>query len=106
MDYEKDCSRRDFLKTTGAAGLGLLTAATVPQTLGAQESGRVPTRPFGKTGDQVAILSLGGMFDIPSNQLTETWCHPLKGLPIKGVVKRKNTSPSGLHTQNPVAPRH
>jgi len=26
--------------------------------------------------------------------------------PIKGVVKRKNTSPSGLHTQNPVAPRH
>ena len=69
MDYEKDFSRRDFLKTTGAAGLGLLTAATVPQTLGAQESGRVPTRPFGKTGDQVAILSLGGMFDIPSNQL-------------------------------------
>jgi len=32
--------------------------------------------------------------------------HPLKGLPIKGVVKRKNTSPSGPHTQNPAAPRH
>jgi len=29
----------------------------------------VPTRPFGKTGAQVSILGLGGMFDIPSNQL-------------------------------------
>jgi predicted aldo/keto reductase-like oxidoreductase len=29
----------------------------------------VPTRPFGKTGAQVSILSLGGMFDIPSNQM-------------------------------------
>jgi hypothetical protein len=33
--------------------------------------------------------------------------HPLKGLsPIKGVVKRKNTSPSGTDPQNPVATRH
>jgi hypothetical protein len=29
----------------------------------------VPTRPFGKTGANVSILSLGGMFDIASNQL-------------------------------------
>jgi hypothetical protein len=29
----------------------------------------IPTRPFGKTGAQVSILSLGGMFDIASNQL-------------------------------------
>jgi hypothetical protein len=29
----------------------------------------VPTRPFGKTGVRVSTLSLGGMFDIPSNQL-------------------------------------
>jgi predicted aldo/keto reductase-like oxidoreductase len=29
----------------------------------------VPTRPFGKTGIDVSILSLGGMFDIGSNQL-------------------------------------
>jgi hypothetical protein len=68
MNNEKDFSRRDFLKTTGAAGLGLL-AASVPSSLGAQDPGRVPTRPFGRTGEQVAILSLGGMFDIPSNQL-------------------------------------
>jgi predicted aldo/keto reductase-like oxidoreductase len=68
MDNEKDLTRRDFLKTTGAAGIGLL-AASVPPSLGAQDHGRVPTRPFGRTGEQVAILSLGGMFDIPSNQL-------------------------------------
>ena len=29
----------------------------------------MPTRPFGKTGVDVAILSMGGMFDIPNNQL-------------------------------------
>jgi predicted aldo/keto reductase-like oxidoreductase len=69
MSNKKDCSRRDFLKATGAAGLGLLAAAAVPPSLAAQAPGRVPTRPFGKTGEQVAVLSLGGMFDIPSNQL-------------------------------------
>jgi hypothetical protein len=69
MSSENKCSRRDFLKTTGAAGLGLLAASAVPPSLGAQDPGRVPTRPFGKTGADVAILSLGGMFDIPNNQL-------------------------------------
>ncbi|UCE82986.1 MAG: aldo/keto reductase, partial [Deltaproteobacteria bacterium] len=29
----------------------------------------VPFRPFGKTGTRVSILSLGGMFNIPANQL-------------------------------------
>ena len=29
----------------------------------------IPTRPFGATGVNVSCLSLGGMFDIPSNQL-------------------------------------
>jgi hypothetical protein len=69
MSFDNHCSRRQFLKTTGAAGLGLLAASAVPGSLGAQDSGRVPTRPFGKTGVDVAILSLGGMFDIPNNQL-------------------------------------
>jgi uncharacterized protein len=68
-DSERDYSRRDFLMTTGAAGAGLLAAAAIPGALAAQEPERVPARPFGKTGTQVAILSLGGMFDIPNNQL-------------------------------------
>ena len=64
-------SRRKFLKTVGTAGMGAVlagqnrpAAAQQPRTLP-----RVPTRPFGKTGQQVSILSLGGMFDIPNNQL-------------------------------------
>jgi predicted aldo/keto reductase-like oxidoreductase len=69
MSYEKDCSRREFLKTTGTAGLGLIAASALPESLGAQTAVQVPTRPFGRTGVNVAILSLGGMFDIPNNQL-------------------------------------
>ena len=68
-----DFTRRDFLKTAGAATVGSLLGAT--ETVGkiSDSSGKeisvVPTRPFGKTGVEVSILSLGGMFDIPSNQL-------------------------------------
>jgi predicted aldo/keto reductase-like oxidoreductase len=69
MNPENECSRRQFLKTTGAAGLGLLAASALPQSLCAQDAGLVPTRPFGKTGVNVAILSMGGMFDILNNQL-------------------------------------
>jgi len=68
----KQCSgvsRREFLKTTGAVGLGLLTTPLAPGVLSAQGVGTVPTRPFGKTGVNVPILSLGGMFDIPNSQL-------------------------------------
>lgn len=69
-------NRRAFLKTIAAAGAGSLTvpagalAATGSRSsleLAAAE--KVATRPFGRTGYDVAILSLGGMFDIPSNQL-------------------------------------
>jgi len=66
-------SRRDFLKAAGAATAGSLLSAK--ETLGkisgtsGSELAAVPTRPFGKTGTQVSILGLGGMFDIPSNQL-------------------------------------
>lgn len=76
MSQEKHLSRRDFFKTAGVVGAGsmLAVAGTLPPGSAAAaeskgESLRVPTRPFGKTGVQVSILSLGGMFDIPSNQL-------------------------------------
>jgi hypothetical protein len=69
MSHDTNWSRREFLKTTGTAGLGLLAASALPGPLGAQATVQVPTRPFGKTGANVAILSLGGMFDIPNNQL-------------------------------------
>ncbi len=68
-------SRRDFLKTAGAAGIGSMISPVdslakisghIAQNTG---DGLVPKRPFGKTGENVPILGLGGMFDIPSNQL-------------------------------------
>ncbi len=74
---EGKLSRRAWLKGVGAVGLGSLllsggtgaggAVAAVEGESGGQET--VPTRPFGKTGVDVSILSLGGMFDIPSNQL-------------------------------------
>jgi len=66
------CSRRNFLKTAGAAGLGTLLASRhLGSAAAAEPAGDtlVPRRPFGRTGVEVSILSLGGMFDIPNNQL-------------------------------------
>ena len=66
-------SRRNFLKTVGTAGIGslILPLDRASNAVAAQEtaSGTVPKRPFGNTGLDVSILSLGGMFDIPNNQL-------------------------------------
>ncbi len=66
-------SRREFLKVTGAVGVGSLlnTAPALGKSSNFSDSAGlvVPTRPFGKTGANVSMLSLGGMFDIPNNQL-------------------------------------
>ncbi|WP_054030078.1 aldo/keto reductase [Desulfatitalea tepidiphila] len=69
-------SRRQFLKTAGAIGAGSLlagrAAAVSPVDAPVAKQAlldRVPTRPFGRSGRDVSILSLGGMFDIGANQL-------------------------------------
>jgi predicted aldo/keto reductase-like oxidoreductase len=62
-------SRRDFIKTAGAVGIGSMLGP-IESITNAQESSNpsksplnvVPTRPFGKTGVDVSILSLGGAF--------------------------------------------
>lgn len=73
---KRDLSRRDFLRAAGAAGIGSLLStrrslAGKPGQIAKKqtEHSLVPTRPFGKTGVDVSILSLGGIFDITSNQL-------------------------------------
>ncbi len=73
---DKDLSRRGFLKTVGSISAGTLLGAvsahgqSAPERSGKpNEMREVPVRPFGKTGVKVSCLSLGGMFDIPSNQL-------------------------------------
>ncbi|MBC2710428.1 MAG: aldo/keto reductase [Desulfosarcina sp.] len=74
-DKPHSISRRSFLKSAGAVGLGSALAplagrerAAAANPAAAADVDRMPTRPFGKTGVNVPILSLGGMFDIPSNQ--------------------------------------
>ena len=62
-------SRRNFLKTTGAAGLGSIIGPMAGLARASDKVSKVPTRPFGKTGATVSILSIGGMFNIASNQL-------------------------------------
>ncbi len=75
-DKPKCCSRRDFFKATGVAGMGALLGPMAAkaqtkhvETLLSSNQVKVPTRPFGKSGVDVSILSLGGMFDLAANQL-------------------------------------
>ena len=74
----KDVTRRDFVKTLGVVGVGSVMAAraALAQTNAAPAASpqaplnpKMPTRPFGRTGVQVSMLALGGIFDIESNQL-------------------------------------
>ena len=62
-------SRRDFLRAIGVTGAGSLLAPAMPLAEAADNTLQVPQRPFGKTGIEVPILSLGSTVDITSNQL-------------------------------------
>ena len=62
-------SRRKFLKTAGIAGVGSVVTSMSGVLNASQANETIPARPFGKTGVNVSILSLGGMFDIATNQL-------------------------------------
>jgi uncharacterized protein len=68
-------TRRDFVKTVGLAGLAA-AATGVPGAIAAPEppaatgkAATMPKRMLGKTGVEVSILNLGGMFDTINNQL-------------------------------------
>lgn len=69
IQKDHNWSRRKFLKTAGIAGVGSLLAPVKQLRAASDEPETIPTRPFGKTGEQVSILSLGGMFETGSNQL-------------------------------------
>jgi predicted aldo/keto reductase-like oxidoreductase len=64
-------TRRDFVKTVGLAGLavgtGTVGAGAAPEQPAAPAT--MPKRKLGKTGVEVSILNLGGMFDTINNQL-------------------------------------
>jgi len=72
----KGMSRRTLLKGLGMGGISSLMLSAEKLARGGKddraettEAPVVPTRPFGRTGVEVSALSLGGMFDIPNNQL-------------------------------------
>jgi uncharacterized protein len=68
-------TRRDFVKTVGLAGLavagaGVPGAFAAPEPpAGAAPAVTMPKRKLGKTGVEVSILNLGGMFDTINSQL-------------------------------------
>ncbi|MGD0744628.1 MAG: aldo/keto reductase [Verrucomicrobiota bacterium] len=76
---DNNVSRRDFVKTLGVMGIGSVVGvgqafaqSNAPAAASATtplKPVKVPTRPFGRTGIQVSMLALGGIFDIESNQL-------------------------------------
>jgi uncharacterized protein len=68
-DHENDRGpdRRDFLQTAGLAGAGLalpdsLLRAEVPSKLTLSNVGpdRIPRKPFGRTGETVSLIGIGG----------------------------------------------
>jgi Predicted oxidoreductases of the aldo/keto reductase family len=76
---ENNVSRRNFVKALGVVGMGsVMGAGTALAQTNVPEPAipampvkpvKVSTRPFGRTGVQVPMLALGGIFDTLSNQL-------------------------------------
>ena len=65
MTHSPKFTRRDFLKVTGAAAMGSIIAPLDACADSPDETQSMPTRPFGNTGVEVPILSLGGSLDLP-----------------------------------------
>ncbi len=77
-DSNEGFTRRDFMKTLGLGGLATgveVTRAMAGQGQAETKSASVPRRRLGKTGVEVSILSLGGMFDTINNQLLLRQAH-------------------------------
>ena len=81
-DKDGNLTRRNFIAGAGLTGVGsVLALAGMGSTAEAQEAGKalgaaqpvvrkdakVPTRVFGRTKEEVSILSFGGIFDITEN---------------------------------------
>ena len=71
---DTDLTRREFVTTVGLAGLavgtGTVGAIAAPEPpAAAVKATAMPKRKLGKTGVEVSILNLGGMFDTINNQL-------------------------------------
>ena len=74
-DHQVGLTRREIMKTLGLGGLAVAGLGALPAAAAAAEEkpeaggGAMPRRTLGKTGLEVSILNLGGMFDTVNNQL-------------------------------------
>ena len=73
-DKSEGLTRRNFIRTVGlagiaSAGLDLGSVASAASEQPGAGKGTMPRRKLGKTGVDVPILALGGMFDTINNQL-------------------------------------
>jgi hypothetical protein len=98
-------TRRRFLETSGALGLGALLAPS--RLAAAAEPPKVPRRPFGKTGIEVPVLSLGGIFDTINGQavLRQAFNHGVTYWDTaEGYLKGASETGMGLYLErNPEA---
>jgi uncharacterized protein len=73
LERGKELTRRDFMKLVGVGGIAAtginVTAGMAAAKEGENKATSIPKRKLGKTGVEVSILSLGGMFDTINNQL-------------------------------------
>ena len=67
MNGQDGLGRRDFIKVLGLAGAASALAGRASAAEPA--AARMPQRVFGRSGIKVPILSIGGMFNIPNNQI-------------------------------------
>jgi predicted aldo/keto reductase-like oxidoreductase len=68
-DSNRIVSRRDFLKTATAAGAASIIGVLGNPATASQPQATMPTRPFGKTGIDVPILSFGGSLNTSLSML-------------------------------------
>jgi predicted aldo/keto reductase-like oxidoreductase len=83
-EKQNKIDRRAFIKTMGAAGLGSVLASVrtvagpnepnAPAKQQKPQYPQVPTRTLGRTGIEVACLSLGTMFNLVENQIILRKC--------------------------------
>ncbi|WP_243363083.1 aldo/keto reductase [Fundidesulfovibrio terrae] len=70
-------SRREFMKAAGVSGLavGMAPVSAMAAQEAPPQAGTMPKRKLGKTGVDVSVLALGGMFDTINNQLLLKQAH-------------------------------
>ena len=73
MSEKKYLSRREFLKTSGVVSAGTLAVPIFHRVNASADPVEMPTRPFGKAGINVPILSFGGSLHLPQLMLRQAF---------------------------------